>query len=49
MTNFDKQLTQAIATYSELSGKTKEQIIAKCKDDTSYEYKHVTMIMFAAR
>ena len=49
MTNFDKQLTAAINTYSELSGKSKEEIIKGCKIEGSPEYKHVTMIMFAAR
>jgi len=49
MTNFDKQLTAAITTYSELSGKTIESIKNECADFESTTSNIIKMIMFAAR
>ena len=49
MTNFDKQLTQAITTYSELSGKTEQEVKKECQDFESTTSNIIKMIMFAAR
>jgi len=49
MTNFDKQLTAAITTYSELSGKTIESIKDECADFESTTSNIIKIIMFAAR
>lgn len=49
MTNFDKQLTEAINTYSELSGKSVDEIKAECQNFESTTSNIVKMMMFAAR
>ena len=49
MNNFDKQLTQAINTYSELSGKSAQEIRKECTDFESTTSNIIKMMMFAAR
>ena len=49
MSNFDKQLTVAIETYSELSGMTFNEVADKCTNQEGPVYRSVSMIMFMAR
>ena len=48
MTNFELQLNEAVNTYSDLSGISKNKILEDCKDIESVTYSIITKIMFMA-
>ena len=49
MSNFDKQLEEAIKTYSNITGESVADVKAKCSDFDSQTSKNIQLLMFAAR